>query len=258
MRNLRCHSPSSEEIGVLEEMAGYLDPELCVESYLDAAIKHGASAHFDEAITSWEVRGPKEVVVKTHLHEYCAENLVLCLGPWSRELLPDLSIPMQPERVIMHWFKPAAADAELFHNKKFPIYIWESDKGDFYGFPMQDEAEGVKVAFFHHNARPCTPNTIERVVTPQEVDAMRKTLSSKIPALCAEHVMSKTCMYTTTPDKHFVIGKHPKYSNVNIAGGFSGHGFKFASVIGEIMSDLAIMGKTRHPIDLFNPLRFNH
>jgi len=125
-----------------------------------------------------------------------------------------------------------------------------------YGFPAHDGARGgAKVAFFRNGVE-TSPETIDRAVSEHEVDEMRAFASARIPALNGPLLQAKTCMYTTTPDEHFVIGRHPGHDNVVIACGFSGHGFKFASVVGEILADLALEGGTDHPIELFDPVRF--
>jgi sarcosine oxidase len=126
----------------------------------------------------------------------------------------------------------------------------------FYGFPAHDGPEGgAKVAFFR-GGTVCTPDTIDRAVDDLEVQRMRAVLVPRIPALAGSLLRAKTCMYTTTPDEHFVIARHPEHAQVAIACGFSGHGFKFVPVVGEILADLATAGHTDHPIGLFDPARF--
>ncbi len=142
----------------------------------------------------------------------------------------------------------------------FPIHIWQLDDGAvFYGFPASDaQANGVKVALHNRNMLPCTPETIDRSVHADEVAAMRALMATYLPDLDGEHADAKTCMYTMTPDEAFIIDVHPAWPSVALAAGFSGHGFKFASVVGEILADLACDGATRHDIRLFALNRFQN
>jgi sarcosine oxidase len=137
----------------------------------------------------------------------------------------------------MYWFVPRGS-IELFSPERFPIYIWDPDDGNmFYGFPAQDNDRGVKAAFFHADGIPTDPET--------------SYLAEHIPDLAGRCLVAKACMYTNTPDEHFVISAHPDHAQVVVACGFSGHGYKFCSVVGEILADLS----TRHPIDLFSLAR---
>ena len=169
-------------------------------------------------------------------------------------------MPFGVERQVQYWFAPAAGP-ERFRAERHPIYIWEAGDGrQFYGFPsFADPAGGppggVKVAFFR-GGQPCTPATIERTVRPDEIGAMRTFVAPRMPDLPGTFLKAVTCMYTNTPDEHFVIARHPGHEQVVVACGFSGHGFKFVPVVGEILADLAADGATSHPIALFDPRRF--
>jgi sarcosine oxidase len=194
--------------------------------------------------------------VTTNRGEYEAGQLVLTPGPWAPEVLADLALPLTVERHVLFWFDPPAGLA-AFAPEHLPVYIWErSDGVHFYGFPHQPGPPGgVKVAFFHVG-RPCTPHTIDRTVTAAEVDTMRRCLAEHLPGLAGPLVHTTTCMYTCTPDGHFIVTRHPHHPNVVIGSPCSGHGFKFVPVIGEILADLITRGSTRHPIALFGLDRF--
>jgi len=157
----------------------------------------------------------------------------------------------------MHWFEPKGGIAP-FAPERWPIYICEvADGVYFYGFPATGGPQvGVKVAF-HNIKTPTTPMTIKRDVSPEEQDQLRDYLRRFIPDLAGPCLESVVCMYTSTPDEHFVIGPHPVYPQVILAGGFSGHGFKFASVIGEVLAGLALQERPEFDLDLFSPGRFN-
>ncbi len=125
----------------------------------------------------------------------------------------------------------------------------------FYGMPRTTEAGDPKVGI-HSEGEECTPSTIDRVIRARDEMAVRSAISSRIPALNGEVSHAATCMYTMTPDEHFIIDAHPEYPQVSLAAGFSGHGFKFSSVVGEILSDLATTRKTSSDIALFSGSRF--
>ncbi|MDB4896055.1 MAG: dependent oxidoreductase [Firmicutes bacterium] len=245
--------PEPDEVAVFEADAGLLFPEACVLAHLEAAVADGAEARFGARVTGWEAIAGGGVRVRTDQGTVAAGRLVICAGAWLGAVAPELGLPLQVERNVMHWFEPAAS-SEAFAPDRFPIYLAER-RGTpvFYGFPALP-GEGVKVAF-HHSGQITTPDAIDRQVSAEEVAAMRQTLAAWLPDAAGECLRSTACMYTNTPDEHFVIGLHPGDPNVVLAGGFSGHGFKFCSVVGEVLADLAMDGGTRHPVGLFRPGR---
>ncbi|WP_422677958.1 FAD-dependent oxidoreductase [Blastococcus brunescens] len=170
-------------------------------------------------------------------------------------MLADLGIPLTVERQVMYWFQPTGG-TEAWTPDRHPIYIHEAADGtQVYGFPAIDgPVGGAKVAFFRRGV-PCTPETIDREVHPEEAVTMAGRLAGILPTLPGTLLKAATCMYTTTPDEHFVIAPHPEHPQVTVACGFSGHGFKFVPVVGEILADLATTGSTTHPISLFDPRR---
>ncbi|PLR81173.1 N-methyl-L-tryptophan oxidase [Bacillus canaveralius] len=250
-------TPSANSIAIYEEKAGFVRPELSVYSHLFQAEKHGADLRFFESAQSWEVHPSGEGVrVVTNTGTYEAGKLIISPGAWAPKLLAELGVSFQVERHIQMFFEPTRG-IEPFRVGKLPIYIWEADDNvQLYGFPSFGiKAEGAKVAFFR-KGQPCTPENIDRTVYEHEVEIMRNYLEQGLPMLNGRFLQGKTCMYTNTPDEHFVITEHPQHPQVVIAAGFSGHGFKFASVVGEILADLVIDGNTNHPIELFSPQRF--
>jgi sarcosine oxidase len=243
-----------ETLALYEEKAGFVRPEETVKSHLDRADSLGAELRFEEPVLSWEASG-EGARVETHAGSYEAERLVISAGAWAPQLLADLRIPLEVERQVMYWFEPTSG-LEPFLPDRFPIFIWEPDDGNmFYGFPVQDNDRGVKAAFFRAGGVPTTPETIDREVHEEEIDFIRGYLAEHVPDLAGRCLDARACMYTNTPDLHFVISLHPDHPQVAIACGFSGHGYKFCSVVGEILADLATEGTTRHPIDLFSPAR---
>ena len=247
-------SPDSETVALYEEKAGFVRPEETVKAHLDRAASLGADLRFEEPVLSWEASG-EGVRLETRAGSYEAERLVISPGAWASQLLADLRIPLEVERQVMYWFE-STSGLEPFRPDRFPIFIWEPDDGNmFYGFPAQDDDRGIKTAFFRAGGIPTTPETIDREVYGEEMDFIRGYLAEYVPDLVGRCLDARACMYTNTPDEHFVISEHPDHPQVVIACGFSGHGYKFCSVVGEILADLVTEGTTRHPIDLFSPAR---
>lgn len=248
--------PQPGEIGFFEERSGVLLVEECVRAHIDAAVRRGAEAHFEEPALGWSAGpGGDGVVVQTPRGRYEAARLVIAGGAWNPELLSSLGLPLKVERQVLWWFDPGP-QRPLFALGSLPIWFIErSDGPGFYGFPDLG-APGVKAAL-HHGGEFTTPEQIRRTVSEAEANDFRRLLARHIPALDVPPVQAVTCMYTDTPDDHFVIGLHPRHPQVAIAGGFCGHGFKFAAVVGEVLADLADQGSTRHPIGIFNPSRFS-
>jgi sarcosine oxidase len=251
-------TPSADVVALYEERAGFVRPEASVQAHLDQAARRGAQLHFDEPVLNWRANG-NGVEASTPTGTYAAEHLVLAPGAWAPAVLAELRLPLEVERQVMYWFDPVGGVAPFLPDR-FPIYIWETPDGaQFYGFPAHDgPTGGVKVSFFRSPGMrgTCTPDTIDRQFHPEEIEQMRRYAAGGLPALNGPCLYAKTCMYTNTPDHQFIIAVHPDHPRVVMAAGFSGHGYKFASVVGEILADLATTGTTRHPIALFDPRRF--
>jgi sarcosine oxidase len=254
-RRYPVFEPTLDTVALFEERAGFLRPEACVKAHLDRAASHGADLRFEEEILAWE---PKRsgVRVETASGGYEAERLVISAGAWAPRLLADLGLPLGVTRQILFWFDPKGG-IEPYLSDRFPIFIWEPEDGNsFYAIPAHDgHTGGVKAAFFRADGKPADPETIDREVHEEEVEFIRSYLARYVPDLDGDFLFAKTCMYTNTPDEHFVISTHPNHPQVAIAAGFSGHGYKFCSVVGEILADLLTQGETTHPIDLFSPAR---
>jgi len=251
-RRFPTFTPSAGDVGLYEAKAGFARPELTVQAHIDLAAREGAALRFGEEVQQW-ADGPTGVTVTTATGTYTAGQLVICPGAWAPALLTELGIPITIERQVLYWLEPAGGTKPF---EDHPIYINENADGQqIYGFPAIDgPAGGVKTAFFR-KGQVCTPETIDRTVYPQEVDEMRDRVTRLLPALSGPAVHTATCMYSNTPDEHFVIARPDGYANVTVACGFSGHGFKFVPVVGEVLADLATAGTTAHPIGLFDPRR---
>ncbi len=243
--------PSDDLVAVHEPNAGFLRPEECVSAHLELAGKHGADLRFNEPVLSWQADG-EGVSVTTGQAIYQADRLVIAAGPWSGEVLSDLHLPLNVVRVVNAHFESTAP--ERFAKARCPIYLWEVPEGTYYGFPYLPGG-GLKLGR-HEDHRSTTPQTIRREVDAVEVDELRHLLDTYMPGASGPVKKTLTCMYTNTPDLHFILDRHPRHPQVAYGCGFSGHGFKFASVIGEILADLAIDGQTSHPIEFLSAGRF--
>jgi len=245
--------PPAGHVGLFEYQAGILVPEECVATHIDLARRHGADLHFNEAVLSWKA-GRDRVSVRTPLGTYEGGHLVFTAGPWTGQVLEDLGLPLRVERVVLYWFEPRARREEF---TRLPVYAWDVDGITVYGFPYLD-GQGLKIAFHQAFNEVTTPQTIRREVGEHETDRMRKHMAAFMPDAAGRLRASATCLYTNTPDFHFIIDRHPEHATVALACGFSGHGFKFASVVGEVLADLVQRGKTPHPIGQFALNRFTH
>ncbi|HZC43845.1 MAG TPA: N-methyl-L-tryptophan oxidase [Acidobacteriaceae bacterium] len=246
-----------DEVAVWEHNAGFVRPERAIQACLQQATRHGAMLHFNEPVSGWEVTAARTVRVTTSRGSYECASLVLTPGPWTPHMFPDLTIPLAVQRHVMAWFDPVGGIGP-FMPDRFPIYLWENNLHSiFYGFPaINGPAGGAKIAM-HTGGEVCTPESIDRTTRPHDENELREQMAERLPALNGPLLTACTCMYTMTPDQHFVAGLHPSHSQVAMACGFSGHGFKFAPVIGEILADLALAGDTAHPIDFLSPQRFS-
>jgi sarcosine oxidase len=155
-------------------------------------------------------------------------------------------------------FEPIGDSIDLFRQDRMPIYIREMEEGQplLYGFPLTGpDSEGVKVGL-HGSNHICSPNTVNRTIRPEEERIIRERVADAFPLLAGRLLHAETCLYTMTPDEHFIVDKHPEFSQVSLAAGFSGHGFKFASVLGEVLADLATDGTSSYDLELFSARRF--
>lgn len=246
-RRYPAFEPDEEMIGLWEPRAGFLYAEACVEAHLSGARAHGAELKFDEPVKCWAPEGAG-VRVTTPRGTYPAGQLVITAGPWVMTLLADLRLPLTVERQVLFWFDPGQGRA-LFQPDACPIHIWETAPGRyFYGFP--DVGTGVKVAR-HHEGEIVDPDTVRREVSPDEVESMRALVRRYLPRADGAWREAVTCLYTNTPDGHFLIDRHPAHPTVLIASPCSGHGFKFSSAVGEALAELVIDGRSRLDLGLF-------
>ena len=250
--------PATNHIALYEPDAGVVFPEATIRSCLQVADRRGAELHFGEQVLAWEADpGGDGVLVETNRDTYAAERLIVTAGAWAAQMLRNLNLPLQSERVMMHWFEPNVGVAH-FAPGQFPVHIWELEEGvNFYGFPaLGGPKEGVKIAFHNMLRTDCDPDSVDRIVYGHEIETMRTYVRRFFPEMDGRHLMAKTCMYMSSPDDDFIIDRHPEFPQVVFATGFSGHGFKFVSVMGEVLAELSCQGRSRHAIDAFSMARF--
>jgi sarcosine oxidase len=233
-RRVPALQPDDDMIGVWEPRAGVLAPEAAVAAALDVARRHGAEVRLDTALLGWRA-GADHVEVTTDAGTFRAARLVLAVGAWTRQVLAELDLPLAVERNVLLWFTPEPATTD-FAPERFPVFLCEYAPGRaWYGFP--DMGDGVKLALHHHGGS-WDPDHLDREVGDADVGAVRALAHRYLPGANGALRETATCMYTTTPDGHFIIDRHPVHPHVVIASPCSGHGFKFASVIGEVLADL--------------------
>ncbi len=244
---------------VFEPQAGYLEVENCVAAHVEAAVRHGAVLHTNEAVVAWESDG-RRVVVKTDRAEYAAASLVVTAGPWAGEMLraragesapADWGKLLRVVRKPVFWFD---AGAEYDIAAGTPTFFFETSAGQFYGFPRVD-GRTIKVAEHTGGEAVADPLAVDRTQHAGDLDRLGEFLRRHLPRIGPVPVRHSICMYTKTPDSHFCIDRHPQWGNVAVGAGFSGHGFKFTTVLGEALADLALTGTTNLPVGFLSVKR---
>lgn len=240
--------------GVFEKNAGYLRVEACVQAHLNEAQRLGAELHFEEPVLNWQLDGDA-VRVTTAAGNYTAARLMIAAGAWSGPLLgsqttPDLQLllPLVIRRKPQYWFSPA--DERYSRARSAPAVLFELPNGVFYAFP---EVEGmIKVAEHSGGEIVPDPATVSRELESSGLQRVEEFCRTHLPGVTQKLVRHSVCMYTLTPDEHFVIDRHPQAPQVAFAAGMSGHGFKFSGVLGRALVELATSGRSALPIDFLN------
>lgn len=240
-------------MAVYQPDGGYVMSERCIVAHVNAALATGAEVRAREPVLAWSEHGDG-VEVETSRGRYRAHRLVVTAGAWSMGLLDFLDGLAVPERQVLGWFQPRAP--EHFTPGSFPIFNLEVEEGHFYGFPVET-IPGFKIGRYHHLGEVVDPDSMEREPSAEDEQVLRDAVDRYFPDASGPTLTLKTCLFTNTPDEHFVVDRHPTLAQVVVAAGFSGHGFKFSSVIGEILADLALDGATSHEIDLLRFARFS-
>ena len=243
----------SHMVAVYQPDAGFLLPERCIVAHAAAARRLGAELHTGERVLEWR-NDDNGVSVKTDRATYHANKMVVTAGAWARTVLPELTDLAVPERQVLIWTQPLRP--EYFDPGAFPVFNMEVPEGRFYGFPVYG-VPGFKIGKYHHRREPADPDRMDRQCHPEDEAVLRAGIRRYFPDADGPTIAMKSCLFTNSPDEHFILDFHPEYPQVAVASACSGHGFKFCSVVGEIMADLVLDGRTRFDIDMFRLSRFS-
>lgn len=232
-------------VGVYEARAGCLAVEDCVRAHLDDAAAHGAEIRSGAIVRSWS-RAGQGIDVQTDSETFHAARLVIAAGAWAAGVLASLGLRLTVRRKPQYWFAPR--DDSYHVDRGAPAFLYELPEGVFYGFPQLD-AWGVKMAQHSGGAVVSDPLEVDRQLDAADLAQVASFAAGWLPRVSDRLLDHAVCMYTLTPDEHFIVDRHPEVEQVVLAAGFSGHGFKFAPVLGEALAELALDGRTSLPID---------
>ena len=240
-------------VGVIETASGFLYVDDCVRALQDDAISHGAELRFGEPVLEWKAVGDS-VAVRTAWETLSAARLIVTAGPWAGTMLAGLKLTLTVMRQVPMWFRPI--EPASFRRDCFPIFIADLPGAAVYGLPMIDP-RGIKVALHYGAPELPGPDAVNREITDADESPVRQFLTQHLADAAGPRTHASICLYTLTPDRHFVIDEHPACQNVAIAAGFSGHGFKFAPIVGEALANFATEGKMGQSVRMFSIRRFD-
>jgi sarcosine oxidase len=241
-----------DHMAVYQPNGGYVLSERAIVAHTVEAQREGARVQARERVTDWEPEGDG-VRVTTDRGEYTADNLVITSGAWAARHVEALDGIAVPQRQVLAWLQPQ--EPERFAPENFPVWNLQVEEGRFYGLPIV-KVPGFKFGRYMHRQQDVDPDAMNREPEPEDERLLREFAETHFPRGSGPTMGLATCMFTNTPDEHFVIDTLPDHPQVAVAAGFSGHGYKFASVIGEVLADLTVDGRTDHPIELFALDRF--
>ena len=222
---------------IYQPEGGYVLSERAIAAYAEAAMARGAELRVGEQVRRW-TRDKGGLRVETDAGSYATARLVLTAGAWTGTLSGSLRPLCRPERQVMLWTAPASP--ALFAPERFPVFNLEAPFGRFYGFP-DHAGEGFKIGKYHHLRQTVAdPDRIDRACHPEDEAVLREAVGAYFPAANGATRRMAACLFTNSPDGHFILDRHPGEPGVFVAAGFSGHGFKFCSVIGRIMADFCL------------------
>jgi sarcosine oxidase len=258
-REVKARYPTLElwkdEVALFEIDGGVLNPERAIRAHLQLAESSGAEMRFGVAMQSWHATDKGFELRLADGTQISASKLVLALGAWFQETLESLGVPIRVQRNIQAWFWPGT---HAYDAPGFPGFLVNRQglPAPLYGFP--DFGDGIKAAFHGFGDLTDAKHINREIDQVRDVEPIARALERWMPDASQTLREAKPCMYTLTPDEHFVIDHHPDHADLILCGGFSGHGFKFAPVIGEIAADLALDGESRYGIEFLSLQRFRH
>ena len=236
-----------------QPQGGFLRPEAAIRSFLAVARKHGA-----EIVTGTPVLGltpgPAAITVTTPDGSLEAGRVIVTTGPWMAALAPDLAPHLRLTRQVLGWFRPREPDR--CRGAGFPVFALDGPEDTCYGFP-DFAGTGVKAASHREGRHLGSADALRQDGGPEDEAQIRRGLMPYVPAADGPLVKLRTCLYTRTPDEDFVVDLSPRDPRIVLASPCSGHGFKFASVLGDVLADLALDGRTPHDISRFRIDRFS-
>lgn len=245
------HLPGDDDVALFDPQAGFLRPEAAIAAMIQALERQGGEVRPGVTVTEVAARGEGIDVTTSNGSEHF-DAAVVATGAWMPELAAWL--PLKVERQVLAWFS-VQADAGWLSPEQFPVFIRETRApAEVYGFPTLD-GKSIKIAR-HHGGEPADPNAPRREVTDADLDPLRMFITTYLRGVTRHVTRTAVCMYTNTPDGHFVIDTHPDDPRIVLISACSGHGFKFAPVIGDITADLVTEGTTARDIAHFRAARF--
>lgn len=231
-----------------EPNAGYVNVERCVSAHADVAKRHGASIRTSESVVKWSSNGSRVTVI-TDKNTYEAGRLVITAGAWTSRLMAELGWPLTVLRKVLFWLPTRSDEYDVSNGG--PTFFYELPDGCFYGFPSID-GQSIKVAEHTGGQMVDDPSEVVRDLVADDTARFTPFANKHLTGAGEQPVRHSTCMYTMTPDQHFIVDRHPEYENVVIGAGFSGHGFKFTSSIGEALAQLALEQQAKLEIDFLS------
>lgn len=237
--------------GLFEPTGGYLEVENCVQTFCEQASELGAHLKFNEKVISWK-NTPGGFEVKTGTETYESEKLVITAGPWTASFLKEYSSYFKVHRAPLFWFD---SQGQFKKENKVPCFAFDTPEGFFYGFT--ESGNQVKMALHRALAEVANPEKEDREIGLSELEPMKNFVSRFFPNLDPKPSQSALCFYTQSPDSHFILDEVPHEKGAFFAGGFSGHGFKFSSLVGEVLADWVCEGKTNHPVEFLRMRRLS-
>ncbi|MET0607014.1 MAG: N-methyl-L-tryptophan oxidase [Beijerinckiaceae bacterium] len=239
--------------GLFQPDGGFVASERAIYAHTGLAIAHGADIRANEPVRSWRRTEQGGVEVTTDRATYSAGQLILSSGAWMRELSDAVAPHTRTVKQMIGWFTTRRPD--LFSMPNFPVFILTVEEGNYYGFPLW-EHPGFKIGGPHFAREAHDPNDPDRTPSARQLAAIEQCLQRHIPDAAGPPLTTRGCLYTVTEDEHFIIDRAPGAEQVVLLSPCSGHGFKFASVIGEIAADLATKGETPFDLSPFSLARF--
>jgi sarcosine oxidase len=248
------YSLPRDHLAVFQADGGFIAAERAIVAHVTMAQSKGADIRARETVIEWKETASGGVKVVTDRGSYEADRLVISAGAWVSDFLPALAGKAVPERQVLGWFQPPLPNLAVFSLDRFPVFNMLADEGHFYGFPIWN-VPGFKLGRYHHLNETGHPDMLDRNVHPRDEAVLRGFIARYFPLANGPVMALRACLFTNTEDEHFVIGTVPGLPQAIVASPCSGHGYKFCSVVGEILADLVIKGETSFDLSLFSPAR---